>query len=64
MLQIRVDNTPILKMQPENEPKGVIGDNTTIGPVHDVLVSAQHGRYGIEVKLSMDLSSAGALIVM
>ena len=48
----------------QNEPKGVIGDDTTIGLVHDVLVSAQHGRYGIEVKPSMDLSSAGALIVM
>ena len=31
------------------EPKGVIGDNTKIGPNYDVLATRQYGRYGIEV---------------
>ena len=55
---------PLLEMQPETNRMVSLGDNTTVGPIHDVLVSAQHGRYGIGVTLSMDLLSAGALIVM
>ena len=51
MLRIRVTTS---RDATRNEPNGVIGDKTTFGPVHDGPVSAQHGRYGIEVKLSMD----------
>ena len=38
-------------MNPKSEPKGVLGDNTKIRPSRDVLVTGQHGRYGIEVKI-------------
>ena len=37
----------------KGEPKGVIGDNTKIGPFRDVLVTGQYGRYGIEVVIDL-----------
>ena len=47
------------------EPKGVIGDNTRIGPIRDMLVTRQYGPYGVQVlidSLAHDLSKSWVFI--
>ena len=36
---------------PRTERNGVSGANTRIRPIHDMLITEQCGRYGIEVKI-------------
>ena len=34
------------------QPKGVVGDNAIVGPIHGLLVATEYVRYGIEVKIN------------
>ena len=43
-------------------PKGVIGDNTRIGPVPEVLVTAQFGRCGIEVRIGPSAKDGSKIV--
>ena len=50
----------------QSDPKGVRRDNTRIGPVLDVLVTAHFGRYGSEVNidaLARDGSTSWVVII-
>ena len=40
---------------PRTERNGVTGANTRIGPIHDMLIAEQYGRYSIEVKIDSQL---------
>ena len=40
---------------PRTERNGVTGANTRIGPIHDMLITEQYGRYSIEVKIDSQL---------
>ena len=57
--QPHVENTPNLVRICKAEPKGVIGDNTKMGPIYNVLVTRHHGRHGIEVLMD-SLASDGS----
>ena len=41
-------------------PKGIIGNNTKIGPALDVLFSKQRGRYGAEIKIDSSANNLGS----
>ena len=39
-----------MRDNPTTAPKGVLGDNTIFGPIHDAKITLHFGRYGIEVQ--------------
>ena len=41
-------------------PKGIIGNNTKIGPALDVLFSKQRGRYGVAIKIDSSANNLGS----